>query len=584
MVTLTSGAHTLKFGGDFNHVKNVADNLRFYAGSYSYNNINDFIIDYLNWKTPLFAPGSTTTGMTCSTSARVAGRCYTSNYQQAFGGTVFTLTSNYYNLFAQDDWRVNPRLTLNLGLRWEYQQFPKPFIANPAVPQTGVMPSDKNNFGPRIGFAWDIKGNAKDSLRGGYGIYFGPMGTSTIYNALVNTAMPGGQFSVSLGLCTAAQAAVAGNTCGPVFPNTLATQPSNPVVAIQFFKSGFQLPTIHQADLVYEHEITRNTVVSGSLLMSFGKNLPLFVDTNLNPPTNWFSYTISGGPFDGQTYRVPWFYGVTAGGTSRPNPNFGAMTEIRSDVWSKYVGGVVQLNRRMTKGLQFQINYTRSTARDNGQSSTTFTQANNVFNAFDIGGESGTSSFDFPNKLIANAVWQPQWKNAIAKDWTFSPILTAYSGAPLTATVSATVPVPGITQDPLCWPGVVVANACSTPGGGQNGSGGTSRFALAPRNGYRLPKIWDVDLRVSRRFRFTESTALELLIEGFNIFNRTMVTGATAGLYNASTTAATCNATHTACTPASGTLTLNTAFLQTSAAGGTLFRERQIQWAVRFQF
>jgi hypothetical protein len=590
MITLSSGAHTLKFGGDFNHVKNVADNLRFYAGSYSYNNINDFIIDYLNSNTTggLLAPG-TTNPMSCSTSSRVAGRCYTSNYQQAFGGTVYTLASNYYNVFAQDDWRVKSNLTLSLGLRWEYQQFPKPFIANPAVPQTGVMPSDKNNFGPRIGFAWDVNGDAKNSLRGGYGIYFGPMGTSTIYNALVNTAMPGGQFSVSLGLCTPAQAAVVGNTCGPVFPNTLSTQPSNPVVGIQYFQSGFQLPTIHQADLVFEHEITRNTVVSASLLMSFGQHLPLFVDTNIRPPTNWFSYTISGGPFDGQIYRVPWFYGCAnntvcpgTNGTSRPNPNFGAMTEIRDSVWSKYVGGVVQLNRRLTKGLQFQINYTRSVARDNGQSSTTFTQANNVFNPFDIPSENGLSNFDFPNKLIANAVWQPQWKNKFARDWTFSPILAGYSGAPLTATVSANIPLPGLVQDASCWkaipPSTALSQVCSTPGGGQNGSGGTSRFALALRNGYRLPKIWNIDMRVSRRIRFKEEKALEFLIEGFNLFNRTQVTGANSGLYNSTTTAGSATAL------ATGNLTLNTTFLQTNAAGGTLFRERQIQWAVRFQF
>jgi hypothetical protein len=221
-------------------------------------------------------------------------------------------------------------------------------------------------------------------------------------------------------------------------------------------------------------------------------------------------------------------------------------------------------------------------ARDNGQSSTTFTQANNVFNPFDIPSESGLSNYDFPNKLIANAVWQPRWKNKLARDWTFSPILAAYSGAPLTATVSATIPLPGLGQDASCWrvvpPATTVSQVCATPGGGQNGSGGTSRFALALRNGYRLPKIWNIDMRVSRRIRFKEEKALEFLIEGFNLFNRTQVTGANAGLYNASTTAGSATAL------ATGNLTLNTTFLQTNAAGGTLFRERQIQWAVRFQF
>jgi hypothetical protein len=573
MLTWTTGKHTLKFGGDISHVKDTADNLRFYAGAYSYNNINDYIIDHLNWKTPL---GAT---FPCATSTRVAGKCYTSNYQQAFGGTAFTFTENLWNFFLQDDYRVTPRLTLNMGLRWEYQQMPKPFLANPAIPLTGHMPSAKTDFGPRVGFAWDIHGKGTDSFRGGYGIYYGLTGTSTVYNALVNTGMPGGQFQVSL-----SQAA------GPVFPNTLATVPASPTVAVQFFGQNFHNPRIHQADLTYEHEIAKNTVVSGSLLLSYGQRLPLFVDTNLNPPNNVFTYTIVGGPFNGQTYQVPWFYGCSGTscpgttGSSRPNPNFGAMTAIRSIVWSKYVGGVVQLNRRLTNGLQFSINYTRSTARDLGQSSTTFTTANNVLNAFDIGAESGRSFLDVPNKFIANAVWQPQAKNVFLKDWTFSPIFSAYSGVPLNTFISATVPVPGFGQDPSCWPGSVTANQCTTPGGGQNGSGGATRLGLAPRNGYRLPKIWNVDMRVSRRIKIDEYKALEFFIEGFNLFNRTQVTGEQNQIYSASTTAATCNASHTTCTPATGVLTFNPAFQSVNAAGGTLFRERQVQWAVRFQF
>jgi hypothetical protein len=592
-LTWTKGTHTVKFGGDFSHVRDTADNLRTYAGQYFYNNINDFIIDYLNAQSPLLAPG-TTNPMTCATSTRTAGRCYTSNYAQGFGGTVYSFATNQWAFFGQDDWRVSPRLTLNLGLRWEYQQFPSPILANPAVPQTGVMPSDKGDFGPRIGFAWDIHGNGKDSLRGGYGIYYGLLGTSTIYNALINTGMPGGQFQVSLS-----------QTAGPTFPNTLSTTPASPLVAIQYFQPGYKLPRIHQADLNYEHEIARNTVVSFSFLVSYGQRLPLFVDTNIAPPKGLFTYTISGGPFDGQTYTVPWFYGcgvtATCGSSNgRPNPNFGAMTQIESVVWSHYYGGVVQFNRRLTNGLQFQVNYTRSRATDEGQSSTTFTATDNVFNPYNIPAEGGRSLFDFSNKLIADAVWQPQWKNKFARDWTFSPILAAYSGAPLTATVSGSIPNPGPAQDPSCWPAGATGNQCFTPGGGQNGTGASfpgTRFILVPRNANSLPPIWNVDLRVSRRIRFKEDKALEFLIEGFNIFNRTQVTTENGTFYNiTSTSVSSCNSTHTTCTvgsttgvpfassSASGVLTFNTGFQAVTQTGATLFRERQVQWAVRFEF
>src|SRR6266700_3155825 len=596
-VTMTLGNHTVKFGGDFNHVNDLQNNLRFSAGAYSYNNINDFIIDYTNFTagTTFSGTGGLAATVNCSANTgRFRGKCYTSNYNQGFGPVLFDFTTEDYNFFVQDDWRYTPRLTVNLGVRYEYERLPKPFRGIAAVPQTTKMPADKNNYGPRIGFAWDMSGNGKNSLRGGYGLYFGRIINSTILNALTNTSRVGSQLQVSLGptLATCTTATPSAN-CAPIFPYTLASPPPA-TTAIQFFQNDFQAPAIHSMDLIYEREIARNTVVSGSLLMSFGRRLPTFVDTNISPTSKTFTYTINGGPFTGQTLTVPWYYGPSAT-SGRPNGLFGAMTEIRSIVSSSYYAFVAQLNRRLSKGLQFQVNYTHSKSRDVGQSSVTFTATNSPFDPFSPQAEIGRSNFDIPNKFVANAVWYPHFNvhggaSAVLNGWELAPIFQMYSGVPLNAVVSGSIPSPGIAQDPNCFPASTIGtsqatvNQCFTPGGGINGTAGAARFILVPRNSFRLPRIVNLDMRVSRRIHFNETTALEFLVEGFNVFNRTQVTGENNTFYAISSTAATCNAAHTTCTPASAVLNSSPTFQTVNAAGGTLFRERQVQMAVRFEF
>lgn len=545
-VTLSSGNHTLKFGPDINYVTDVNDNLFTEAGSYFYTTINDFIVDHTNFT----ANGALrTAGSRCATSTRLAGQCYSGTYNQGFGPPRFEFATTDYNFFFQDDWRVTPRLTVNLGLRYEYQKMPEPQIPNAAFdgdPQftakTSVFPADKNNFGPRFGFAYDLTGDGKTSLRGGYGIYYGRIQNSVISNAITNTGVSTGQIQVS--------------TTSAIYPNVFATPGAasggtSPIPNIVAFASNLANPQIHQADLVFERQIATNTVFSASALMSLGRRLPTFVDVNLAVPTATTTFSITGGEFSGQTITVPRF-------TTRLNNGFNVITEVRSTNKSEYEALILQLNRRLTKGLQFGTSYTLARATDTGQATGTFTENNVPFNPYDYSFEKGYANFDMRHRLVASAVWQPKFfgednrvGRALFNGFSFAPVMFIQSGFPYSIGVDGS------------------ASSIVRGGSGFTGSRGGNRLhPLVQRNSERLPKIVNVDLRASRRFRFTETMNLEFLAEAFNLFNRTQIIAIDTLAYRIS----------------GSSLISRPEYQTTSSTQSTALRERQLQFAIRFQF
>ena len=536
-LTWSAGRHTVKFGGEFSRVTDRIDQLFSQAGSYTYNDINNFIVDYVHWQSPTTAiSGCSTTG-----TGRVVGKCYTSNYTQGIGIQGLSLKINEFAAFVQDDFRITPHLTVNLGLRWEYQGLPDTVLSNTStsiIPRDGrtlaeatsTLPDDKNNFGPRVGFAYDVFGDGKTSVRGGVGIYYGRLMAAQVYNAMINTGNPGGAGTVSLN-----------NAAGPIFPNILPNNPASLGAAgIQFFQRDFQSPRIYQYDVILERQVTKNTVVSASFVGSLGRDLPTFVDMNLVPNGASTLFTIAGGPRAGQTFTLPVY--VRPAGT----PNV-ALTQIQSSVKSEYDGLVLQANRRFTAGLQFQASYTLARATDTNQNSSIFPVANATYDPYDRSYDAGFSNNDVRHKVTVSAVYSPtlfkgskrSFGNFVGNGWTISPIVAYYSGKPFDAFV-----------------------------GNLNGSNGNSRFPLDPRNAYRLPAVFNTDLRVSKRFNFTERYDLELIAEGFNIFNRTQIFQETNALY----------------TRSGNTLTFSPAFGTPSSTDSFNYRERQIQFAARFHF
>src|SRR5882762_7528732 len=357
--------HSLKFGFDIAHTHDLSENLRTQYGSFQYGTIGNYLSD-------LIKPNQ------CGTAHTTP--CY-SSYQQAFGPLGFAFNTNDLAFFAEDTWRILPRFTLNLGLRYEYEMLPSPILPNSAVPQTQSFPSDQKNLGPRIGFAWDVFGNGKTAVRGGYGIYYGRVINSTIYNALTSTGVPGSQFSFTFS---------PGPGSTPSFPQILTTQPPpSSGLGIVFFDKNFKLPQVHETDLTLEREIAHNTVVSVSYLGSFGRHLPDFVDINTGAALINATYTVAaGGPLSAGSYTTQLFAVtstvttnpagkvVSSSTTSRPNGNFGAMSDIFSVINSNYNALAVQLNRRMTNHLQLSGSYTWSHSLDYGQNASTFSDTN----------------------------------------------------------------------------------------------------------------------------------------------------------------------------------------------------------------
>lgn len=554
----TKGRHLIKAGIDVTH---VSDDLNSYAsgdqlGEYSYTYLQDFISDYITQANSL--PGAC---QTTSAGTTYQIPCY-NDYFQTFGPLAFNVSTLETAFFVQDDWHATRRLTINAGLRYDHEEFPATAVPNPAIPQTIAFPSEHKEWQPRFGFAWDVFGNGRTALRGGYGMYYGRITNEQIYEELTLTGSLEGQISPTIFPTTGSSNSTGVPTPGePIYPNILP--PAQFGVGkpnIVYFPNDLRLPGAEEFDLVLEHQIARNTLVSVSYIGSIGRFLPIGIDTNL-PAATSINYTVSGGPLNGQTVTEPFFSGA------HPNPNYTHIVMYCSCVTSHYNGLVGQFNRRLTDGLQFNLSYTYASATDDGASSSAALTSNGPVNPGDLALEEGRSYLEVRNRFVGSIVWEPPYfahsDNMLARGalsgWTISLNQIAQSGLPYGATISGNEPS-GL--------GATISS------GGPTGGATSTRALFVPKNGFTLPATYNTDMRIGRSFHIYEKARLEFTVEAFNLLNHVNYTSASTSAYTIGGTAA------------APTLTYNaTGFGTLLTANNSVFLgARQIQFGAKFSF
>ena len=340
-VDLVLGRHTLQFGFDFSHAwdsdtndggadPNAAVDFGSQLGSYEFSNLEDFALGEYNV------------------------------FSQAAGNPTFAFGVPYYGFYVQDSFRASNRLTLEMGLREDFQVYSQP-AANPAFPLTGQYPNQRLRLAPRVGFAWQPR--SKTVIRGGFGQFFTNMNGLNYRNAVISNGLASQQSSVSVSY-NAGQP----NQQMPTFPGILPG--SSPLFQaspdISLVSPQFKAPYILQASLQIEQEIFENTTLSIGTMWNHGVHIlsGSAYDLNLEPLQGTTTYVVcppdaTTAPCSGRSIVLPNMdNGLLTEGLV--NPNLGQINELISPGQNHYNSFFAQLQRRMTNGLSLESSYTFS--------------------------------------------------------------------------------------------------------------------------------------------------------------------------------------------------------------------------------
>lgn len=402
------------------------------------------------------------------------GRPYSySRFTQSIGAEYFEASTFNQGYFIQNDFRVNNRLKLNAGLRYEYFGRPSANL-NPDLPATGTFPSDGNNIAPRIGLAFDPSGDGKTVIRAGAGVYYNVLVAQTYNNFLRGN----GRDVINVNVTPTTAGA-------PAFSRGKVTPPSGIAVIsdVRVMDEDFEDVRVASWFTTFERELARDLGLSVTYQGNQARNLPLALNVNLAD---------AGTLPDG---RRRWST------QNRPDPRYGNIFVSTSIGEQDYHGLVTVLTKRYSKGTSFQLSHHLS--KTDGAAFVNdftgfgvFTSPSDPLNA-EV--DRGPSDFDMRQRFTATLVVQPNLPGlngalaAVVNGWQVSSRIIASDGFRFNATT------------------------------GQDGNGDTvfnDRPEGQTYNAFELPSYVTFDLRLTRLLDLGRARKLELMIEGFNLTNR----------------------------------------------------------------
>ena len=425
-----------------------------------------------------------------------------------------------YNFFVNDSYRIRPRLTLNAGLRYEYNSPPVDAqdratiydvvtrnlvpVGTNGVPRSGFDP-DKNNFAPRVGFAWSIGRAEKTVLRGGYGIYYDQSPLSPAEALYFNSPFFDNNIFFSLpGLPL---------TLSNPFPSFFPLPLPDSALAIQRdLRTGY----MQHWNFNVERQIGDKSVVEVAYVGSKGTKLLTARDINQPQP----SVLPRGLPF------VP-----------RPDPRFDDIDLLESRANSNYNALQMRFQQRLTRGFSALASYTWSKSIDDA--SNFFSSAgdpNFPQNSYDVAAERGRSNFDVTHRLSVSYSYALPFRHAeslagkVINGWETFGIVQLQTGRPFTVALLPELDNSGTGRSILGFGANDRPNVAGNPEVSNPTTSewfNTAAFAFpapgtfgnAGRNILEGPGFESVNVSLVKNTNFTETVKLQFRAEAFNLFN-----------------------------------------------------------------